>query len=199
MWWCWPKPVWSGGAQYLLTPLLSPGLLSPPPLPELPPGLWGSKPRIENISLIWIIKNTCGWHRAVQTSFRVSIEAKYLDHQSSTLSSVSSSSSTPPFFFFFFFFFSLSLSSSVCSTSSQTVKTLSSFSPLIHNMPPVHKSTYCHCQISIGVITHHVNFYNSIRHLRQGALHETTQGLIHTMDGAGRSGTCKEPGKKDWT
>lgn len=47
------------------------------------------------------------------TSIMVSIEAKYLDHQSNMLSSGSSSSISSPFFFFFFFF-SLSFSSSFC-------------------------------------------------------------------------------------
>ena len=52
-----------------------------------------------------------------------------------------------------------------------------------------------HWQISIGATTHHVNFYNSIRHLWSGASHKTTQGLIHTRDDAGRSSTREE----DWT
>lgn len=47
------------------------------------------------------------------TSIIVSIEAKYLDHQSNMLSSGSSSSRSSPFFFFFFFF-SFSFSSSFC-------------------------------------------------------------------------------------
>lgn len=45
------------------------------------------------------------------TSVKVSMEAKYLDHQSSMLSSSSSSSASSPFFLFFFFPFP-SLSSS---------------------------------------------------------------------------------------
>lgn len=46
------------------------------------------------------------------TSFMVSMEAKYLDHQSSMLSSGSSSSGSSELPFFFFFF--LSFSSSAC-------------------------------------------------------------------------------------
>ena len=46
------------------------------------------------------------------TSFMVSMEAKYLDHQSSMLSSGSSSSGSSALPFFFFFF--LSFSSSAC-------------------------------------------------------------------------------------
>lgn len=42
------------------------------------------------------------------TSFMVSMEAKYLDHQSSMLSSGSSSSGSSELPFFFFFFFSSS-------------------------------------------------------------------------------------------
>lgn len=56
---------------------------------------------------------TCLIPCSAPTSFIVSIEAKYLDHQSSMLSSGSSSSTSsppppPPFFFFFFFSFSSS-------------------------------------------------------------------------------------------
>lgn len=59
-------------------------------------------------------------NRIGHTSIRVSMEAKYLDHQSSMLSSSSSSSTSPPFFFFFFFFLSFSLSSSFCRKEGDT-------------------------------------------------------------------------------